>query len=972
MAKNQLSYALGLDTQGYQQGLNEATRSSQKFGNELNDMSSKFVNIEKEFTKTRALALTLRQAWEDMSDAQRNSVQGQIIARNMQQVEDRAVSLRNKMYYLNKELRVAGSRTLNYDAARQGIQMMGQGVSALASAYATLTGKAEDARRAMTIFTTVQSSIYAFSALGRVLDKSSHVYVAIKRAQDALRASTIATTNATKGATVAQLALNAACSVNPYVLLATAILGIATALGIYIYNSNKAREEEEKRKKALEELKNAQESYANNVASEYGKMIGSYRMLQEQWKQLRTEQQKNQFLKDNQKEFEKLTNKVKDVASAEKFLVTDTKDVVRSFQLRAEAAANAAAAIESYSNAIKAQEMLNQSSSWVGRTIELDEWNKLPKTVQEQLLRTKVVIQKFRTEVDDRNYIGRGNQVQYKSVLSGVEITGELNPAQIATLRAAGITIKELEDNYKNATAAAERFTKAQVKLLNKANALNTVGGAKDKGTTSRTTKEEKELTVLETLQKVVKDYETQLGNINLDDQTANYKIAELQNRWEEAKKAVEDYKKAVGLELPKTRYQELEEKVKTTQKKIEASAPDVDLTPLKKQLKQEQKELYEEAVRIGKETPKTLLDTLNEELAELQLQLELTAADVDTTKLKEAIRKQLEKIEAEKQRISVEVEPAVGSVDYISKRVSDQREKLQKIPVEIDGAINPEFQEALALLNEYEKEELRIKLIMEGDKKVTDTLQGITDMAKSTADLIGSVGQLASDEQTKAELMIMQAIANVALSFTEGLKKESKWGIWNWIAAAIAGAATMTSTIASIRSSTKGYATGGLLTNNITNHTITTNRAFSNSKSNVANGIINSTSKIGDKNLIRVNGDEMILNKQQQKNVYNSYTHSNNSSITSTDQRVLWSMINSNTKKFASGGLVNSNTNIITRMGGSSSFLKEIQSNSFNNSIDTSKTDAIDITLHGETKLRGSDLDIMWKNFNTKTNKSR
>lgn len=82
--------------------------------------------------------------------------------------------------------------------------------------------------------------------------------------------------------------------------------------------------------------------------------------------------------------------------------------------------------------------------------------------------------------------------------------------------------------------------------------------------------------------------------------------------------------------------------------------------------------------------------------------------------------------------------------------------------------------------------------------------------------------------------------------------------------------------------------------------------------------------------------------------------------------------MINSNTKRFANGGLVTNNTNIITKMAGPSSFLKDVQSNSFNNSIDTTKADAIDITLHGETKLRGSDLDIMWKNYDKKTNRSR
>lgn len=84
--------------------------------------------------------------------------------------------------------------------------------------------------------------------------------------------------------------------------------------------------------------------------------------------------------------------------------------------------------------------------------------------------------------------------------------------------------------------------------------------------------------------------------------------------------------------------------------------------------------------------------------------------------------------------------------------------------------------------------------------------------------DAAGAVGQLGSalnsleDPSAKIAGIVMQSIANVALSFSKALSESA--GPWDWIAAAAAGTAAMISTISAIHSST-GYAEGGVIEGN-------------------------------------------------------------------------------------------------------------------------------------------------------------
>ena len=89
----------------------------------------------------------------------------------------------------------------------------------------------------------------------------------------------------------------------------------------------------------------------------------------------------------------------------------------------------------------------------------------------------------------------------------------------------------------------------------------------------------------------------------------------------------------------------------------------------------------------------------------------------------------------------------------------------------------------------------------------------------------------------------IGQAVANIALSYSQATTQAAKLGPLAWIAFAATGLAQMTSIIASIKSATAGYASGG---------------------------IVGGTTTIGDYNIARVNKGEMILNSREQSRLFN------------------------------------------------------------------------------------------------------
>ncbi len=126
-------------------------------------------------------------------------------------------------------------------------------------------------------------------------------------------------------------------------------------------------------------------------------------------------------------------------------------------------------------------------------------------------------------------------------------------------------------------------------------------------------------------------------------------------------------------------------------------------------------------------------------------------------------------------------------------------------------------------------------------------TLSKNTQQAGSAMSTLGgAIGSL-EDPSAKVAGLVMQAIGNVALSFSQAMATPKD--PWSWIAFAAAGTATMISTIAAIHSAT-GYAQGGIVDGR-------------------GGGFVGGTAYSGDNiGNVRLDAGELVLNRSQQNNL--------------------------------------------------------------------------------------------------------
>ena len=105
---------------------------------------------------------------------------------------------------------------------------------------------------------------------------------------------------------------------------------------------------------------------------------------------------------------------------------------------------------------------------------------------------------------------------------------------------------------------------------------------------------------------------------------------------------------------------------------------------------------------------------------------------------------------------------------------------------------------------------------------KMDDVIKDVAKLKKTistTAQVVGTIGQAFNaieDPAAKVAGVVAQAIANVALAYSDALAKTQaeKFNIWGFIAASAAAMVSMGTTIASIHSAT-GYAEGGIVKGN-------------------------------------------------------------------------------------------------------------------------------------------------------------
>ena len=210
---------------------------------------------------------------------------------------------------------------------------------------------------------------------------------------------------------------------------------------------------------------------------------------------------------------------------------------------------------------------------------------------------------------------------------------------------------------------------------------------------------------------------------------------------------------------------------------------------------------------------------------------------------LREGILQDLAALEAEYKSMTTlpqmkeDTEKILSPLQQLNEELKTLKEQLELAPD------TQAYQDGLQAIAEKEKEIKDFKGIVDKPNKDAKEMNKNWQAAASAIQAVGSAMTAIEDPAAKVLGTIAQAVATMALSYSQASLATSNQG-WGWIAFAATGLATMLSSIAAIKSATKGFANGGIVPGG----------SFS--------GDNLRTSDYG------VNSGELILNRAQQDNI--------------------------------------------------------------------------------------------------------
>lgn len=243
------------------------------------------------------------------------------------------------------------------------LEAMAQGLTGVAGAASVATGvmgllgtENEKVAQAIMKVQSVLAILNGVQAVANVLNKDSAFMLRLKQIRTAastaatrgettaLGANTVAqalNSSTTKKGTLVQNAWNVAKAVSKALLgdFTGLVLVGAGALLTYALATDNSADKLDEQAKSADKAKEAMTKYKDDVASSTGQLVGKYKLLQNEWNNLKTVGEKTQWIKDNATEFKNLGVKVTDLKSAEDVFVNNTSNVITALKARASAMA---------------------------------------------------------------------------------------------------------------------------------------------------------------------------------------------------------------------------------------------------------------------------------------------------------------------------------------------------------------------------------------------------------------------------------------------------------------------------------------------------------------------------------------------------------------------------------------------------------------------------------------------------------
>ena len=882
---NRVNVDISANVAGFVDGMNKASEAAQQYETETRKISDSSIKLNKELRKAKFEVYDLAAQYYLLDDASKKSQFGRDIANQLELAKQKAADLIDLKGDLDEELKNRASDTSTFDALADGLSGIASTMSAVTGVMGIFTDDTEMMAEAVTMFTTAESIASAAIKAKNLLQSHSSLMLGISKIQqkaltaaenldttaktenaaatgvataaenlntaaksenvlatgaattaeniDAVAKSknaaattaaataenldtaaktknvvattasatsenldtaaktknVVATTASataenletaaksknivvTTAATAAQKAFNVVAKANPYVLLATAVIGAVSAFALFSDGAEEATEAQKKLNEAEENGKKVSEAYSSTLASEYAKLMTGYSKLKAQWSSLANDSQRKKFIKEHKSELKSLGLEINNVADAEAAFNGDTSKIVEAFRKRAQAAALAAKMTALYSQEIQIVDRMNELTLTGPRA-------------GDKAYGVKGYTRDENTKYSSRQtynngtlYMGSDGSLLYTQ--KGAEEARKSSEAW-----------KELEAQQRK-NQESQRATEALYFDLVKSSNLYSDSISNTTNNTSNNTDKTKKQ--INTYKEAVEEYDRLVNE--------QKKLKELITSGRVDEKGIKG----------------LEEEIKGYDTKIQ------DIT-----------DKWHIKAKVELEPPQDNdISKINEILSialHPKFKYDFSSIPEEFKKSSEETLSSIERIERAKEQL--------GSIMNDNKSSDVQIAAAQKGIEDLSAAYDKLIEKA----NIYQEVNDRNKKLQEDNEKLAKTYSDIGSAVGSVGDMFNSLSKLANDDPALQVMgIVAQAVANMFAGYAEASKNAGKMGPWAWVAFAAAGMAQTLALVAQIKNATK----------------------FSNG------GIVGGSSYYGDNIYARLNSDEMVLNKRQQRNLFN------------------------------------------------------------------------------------------------------
>ena len=327
---SQLKIGITAQDEGFSAAMNNATKAASKTADVIDKVKTGSLNARQAYSQLNKATQQLALAYNAMSKEMQQSDIGKQLAAQLAEAKQQTAEMYDFMGDFRAEISNMASDTKSLD------QMVGvfQGVNAVVQVGAGLMtqfGVAEDqVNRVQQTMMSLLNIANGLQTIQNLLQEQSvltlmkkEVAIKINNVRQALN------TSLTRKDTAAQTAWNVTKAVGKALLgdFTGLLLVGAAAYTTYALCADNSTEAVKEGTDALDKAKQKQEEFHQAVAEGSAQSLTSFIKLKNEWINLRTEQEKNKFLKDNRSEIEKFTGATNDLYRAFDKLVRNSDKV---------------------------------------------------------------------------------------------------------------------------------------------------------------------------------------------------------------------------------------------------------------------------------------------------------------------------------------------------------------------------------------------------------------------------------------------------------------------------------------------------------------------------------------------------------------------------------------------------------------------------------------------------------------------